>query len=57
MVERGSAVELATALRQLAENPELRTRLGQQGYAVFRERFTWANARTQVQEIQRMLLV
>jgi spore coat protein SA len=56
MVERGSAVQLASALRQLAENPELRTRLGQQGYAAFRERFTWASARTQVQEIQRMLL-
>jgi spore coat protein SA len=56
MVERGSAVQLASALRRLVENPELRTRLGQQGYAAFRERFTWANARTQVQEIQRMLL-
>jgi spore coat protein SA len=56
MVERGSAVQLASALRRLAENPELRIRLGQQGYAAFRERFTWASARTQVQEIQRMLL-
>jgi spore coat protein SA len=56
MVERGSAVQLASALRRLAENPELRTRLGRQGYAAFRERFTWANARIQVQEIQRMLL-
>jgi spore coat protein SA len=56
MVERGSAVQLASALRQLAENPELRTRLGQQGYTAFRERFTWANVRTRVQEIQKMLL-
>ncbi len=56
MVERGSAVQLASALRQLAEDPELRSRIGRQGYTVFRERFTWSNTRTQVQEIQRMLL-
>ncbi len=56
MVERGSAVQLASALRRLAEDPELRGRLGRQGYAAFRERFTWSNTRTRVQEIQRMLL-
>ncbi len=55
LVERGSVVELASALRRLAEDPELRARLGRQGYAVFRERFTWSIARTQVQEIQKML--
>jgi spore coat protein SA len=55
LVERGSAVQLACALRQLAENPELRTRLGQQGHSIFQERFTWSIARTQVQMIQRML--
>jgi spore coat protein SA len=56
MVERGSAVQLASALRRLAEDPELRSRIGRQGYTAFRERFTWSNTRTQVQEIQRMLL-
>jgi spore coat protein SA len=56
MVERGSAVQLASALRRLAEDPELRNRLGRQGYAAFRERFTWSSTRTRVQEIQRMLL-
>jgi spore coat protein SA len=55
LVERGSVVELAGALRRLAQDPELRKSLGQQGYAVFRERFTWSLARTHVQEIERML--
>jgi spore coat protein SA len=55
MVERGSTVELACALRRLAEDPALRRRLGQQGHAVFRERFTWSTARGQVQKIQNML--
>jgi spore coat protein SA len=55
LVERGSAVQLAGALRRLAEDPALRTHLGQQGHAVFRERFTWSNARAQVQNIQNML--
>jgi len=55
MVKRGSVVELASALRRLAEDPALRTRLGRQGHASFRERFTWSIARTQVQEIQKML--
>jgi spore coat protein SA len=55
LVERGSAVQLASALRQLAQDPELRTRLGQQGYAIFRERFTWSNVRRRVQEIERMV--
>jgi len=57
LVERGSVVELACALRRLAEDPQLRTRLGQQGHAAFRERFTWSIARTRVQEIQKMLSV
>jgi spore coat protein SA len=56
LVERGSAVQLASALRRLAEDPELRSRLGRQGYTAFRERFTWSNTRTRVQEIQRILL-
>jgi spore coat protein SA len=55
LVERGSVAQLACALRRLAQDPELRTRLGQQGYAVFRERFTWSLARTHVQEIEKML--
>jgi spore coat protein SA len=55
LVERGSAVELASALRRLAENAKLRTALGKQGYTTFRERFTWSVTRTQVQEIQRSL--
>jgi spore coat protein SA len=55
LVERGSAVELASALRRLAEDSRLRSTLGKQGYAAFRERFTWSAASSQVQEIQRSL--
>src|SRR6267154_1554888 len=55
LVESGSAVQLASALRLLAENPELRVRLGQQGYAAFLERFTWSNVRAEVEHIQRAL--
>jgi spore coat protein SA len=55
LVERGSAVQLACALRQMAEDPELRKRLGRQGHEVFRERFTWSITRSQVQNIQKML--
>jgi spore coat protein SA len=55
LVERGSALQLACALRRLAEDPVLRSHLGQQGHAVFRERFTWSTARAQVQNIQNML--
>jgi spore coat protein SA len=52
LVERGCAVQLASALRRLAENPELRAQLGQEGYTAFLDRFTWSNTRTQVQQIQ-----
>jgi spore coat protein SA len=55
LVERGSAVQLAGALRLLAENPGLRKRLGQQGYIAFLERFTWSNVRSQVEHIQKAL--
>jgi spore coat protein SA len=55
LVESGSAIQLASALRLLAENPELRMRLGQQGYAAFLERFTWSNVRAQVEHIQKAL--
>jgi spore coat protein SA len=55
LVESGSAVQLASALRLLAENPELRMRLGQQGYAAFLERFTWSSVRAQVEHIQKAL--
>jgi spore coat protein SA len=55
LVERGSVAQLAGALRRLAENTELRRQLGQQGLAVFRERFTWSIARAEVQQIQTML--
>jgi spore coat protein SA len=57
LVERGSADQLASALRQLAEDTHLRSVLGKQGYATFRERFTWSIARTQVQEIHRSLSI
>jgi spore coat protein SA len=57
LVERGSAVQLACALRQFAEDPDLRMRTGRQGYAVFRERFTWSIARTRVREIEEMLSI
>jgi len=55
LVERGSVEQLASALRQLAEDSRLRSTLGKQGYAAFLERFTWSVARTQVQEIHRSL--
>nr|WP_255551280.1 glycosyltransferase family 4 protein [Granulicella sp. dw_53] len=55
LVDRGSAEQLAAALRQLVEDSKLRAVLGKQGYAVFQERFTWAIARNQVQEIRRSL--
>ena len=55
LVERGSAVQLANALRRLAEDSQLRTRVGQQGYAAFLERFTWSNARAKVLEVQKAL--
>ena len=56
LVERGSVVELASALRRLAEDPELRTRIGREGLAIFRERFTWSIARAQLQEIEKMVV-
>jgi spore coat protein SA len=55
LVERGSVVQLAGALRRLAQDPDLRTRMGRQGYAVFCERFTWAHARTNVRAIEKTL--
>jgi spore coat protein SA len=55
LVERGSAVDLASALRRLAEDPGLRTHLGQQGYAAFLARFTWSKTCAQLQDIQRAL--
>ena len=55
LVERGSAEQLAGALRRLAEDTGLRSTLGQQGYTIFRNRFTWSIARTQVQETYRSL--
>lgn len=55
LVERGSAEQLASALRRLAEDPTLRSTLGNQGHDVFRKRFTWSVARTQVQQIQHSL--
>ena len=55
LVERGSVVQLADALRRLAQDAELRRRMGRQGYAVFCERFAWAQARTHVQAIEKML--
>jgi spore coat protein SA len=57
LVERGSAVQLAAALHQLAEDEELRSTLGRQGRAAFLSRFTWSIARTQVKDISRSLSV
>jgi spore coat protein SA len=51
LVERGSAAHLASALRTLAEDPAMRTDLGRQGYAAFRERFTWSQTRSQTRAI------
>jgi spore coat protein SA len=55
LVERGCAVQLASALRRLTENPELRAQLGQDGYRAFLNRFTWSKTRGQVREIERAL--
>ena len=55
LVKRQSAVELASALRRLVENPALRAQLGGQAYAAFLERFTWSSVRTQMRQIQNML--
>jgi spore coat protein SA len=55
LVKRQSAVELASALRSLVENPALRAQLGGQAYAAFLERFTWSSVRTQMRQIQNML--
>jgi spore coat protein SA len=57
LVERGSVAQLAAALGQLAEDAELRSVIGQQGYAAFRNRFTWSITRTQLQEISRSLFL
>nr|WP_246302066.1 glycosyltransferase family 4 protein [Granulicella arctica] len=51
LVERGSVEQLAVALRQLAEDTELRSLFGKQGYATFHKHFTWPVVRSQVQEI------
>ena len=50
-MERGSAEQLAAALRDLARDCQLRTRLAQEGYATFQRRFTWAAARARVQQV------
>lgn len=42
LVPPGDATALATALRRLRDDPELRSRLGTQGAAAVRERHTWA---------------
>ena len=42
LVRRNSAVELATALRSLAENEPERARLGAQAYCIFQQRFRWS---------------
>jgi spore coat protein SA len=55
LVERGCAVQLAAALRRLAESPELRAQLGQQGYQSFLDRFTWSATRRQVQDIEKAI--
>jgi spore coat protein SA len=55
LVERGCAVQLASALRRLTENPELRAQLGQDGYRAFLDRFTWSKTQRQVREIERAL--
>jgi spore coat protein SA len=55
LVERGSAVQLADALRLLIEDPQLRAHLGAQGRAAFRERFTWSTARIRVGQVQKAL--
>jgi spore coat protein SA len=55
LVERGCAVQLASALRRLTENPDLRARLGKDGYRAFLERFTWTTTRQQVREIEKAL--
>jgi spore coat protein SA len=55
LVERGSVVQLACALRRLAEDRDLRANLGKQGYQSFLQRFTWAHARKQVELVEQTL--
>jgi spore coat protein SA len=57
LVKRGSVAQLAAALHQLAEDAELRSVVGQRGYAAFRNRFTWSIACTQLQDISRSLSI
>jgi spore coat protein SA len=57
LVERGSAIQLASALRRLTESPELRARMGQEGYQAFLDRFTWGATRRQVRAIESALSV
>jgi spore coat protein SA len=52
LVDRGSATELAAALRLLTEDAGLRDRLGRQAHHVFRERFTWSRVRREVAQMQ-----
>ena len=54
-VKKGSAEELASALKLLALNPLLRKRMGQQGHAAFLQHFTWAKARDRVLAIDHAL--
>jgi spore coat protein SA len=57
LVERGSAHQLAFALRRLAEDEMLRLHMSRQGYAAFRKYFTWSATRDQVQEIHQALTI
>jgi glycosyltransferase involved in cell wall biosynthesis len=56
-VERGSAIQFASALRRPGENPELRTCVGHQGYAPFCACLALAKGRPQVEHIQKALSV
>jgi spore coat protein SA len=51
LVEPKSAIELADALQKLIENKNLRAKVGAEGLASFRRRFTWAAVAAQYRAI------
>jgi len=55
LVERGSPHQLAAALRRVAEDIELRCRLGAEGLLAFRSHFTWNKTREGVRRVQESL--
>jgi len=55
LVDSGSPDALANALQELIENPDLREKIAEQGYASFQKRFTWSMIRHQYEMILQSL--